>query len=104
MTSIAVIGTGLIGASVGLAARRDGALVAGFDTDAETLALAAELGAVEPADSLARAVRDAELAVVAAPVTALPRLVEEVLAAAPRATVTDVGSTKSAVCSAVRDA
>ena len=104
MTRVAVIGTGLIGASVGLAARRDGARVAGFDTDPETLALAAELGAVEPAGSLGQAVSDAELAVVAAPVTALPRVVEEVLAAAPDATVTDVGSTKAAVCSAVRDA
>src|SRR5262245_51640912 len=104
MPRIAVIGTGLIGASVGLAARRQGAAVSGFDADAATLALAAELGAVEPADSLARAVRDAEIAVVAAPVATLPRLVEDVLAAAPEATVTDVGSTKSAVCSAVRDA
>src|SRR5205814_837681 len=65
---------------------------------------AAERGAVEPAGSLEEAVGDAEIAVVAAPVTILPRLVEEVLAAAPAATVTDVGSTKGAVCSAVHDA
>ena len=101
---VAVVGTGLIGASVGLAARRDGAAVSGFDADPETLALAAERGAVEPADSLAEAVHDAEIAVVAAPVTILPRLVDEVLTAAPDATVTDVGSTKGAVCSAIHNA
>jgi prephenate dehydrogenase len=101
---IAVVGTGLIGASVGLAARRGGADVRGYDADADSLALAGERGAVAPAGSLAEAVADAEIAVVAAPVTILPRLVEEVLAAAPDATVTDVGSTKSAVCAAVDDA
>src|SRR5438094_204272 len=101
---IAVVGTGLIGASVGLAARRGGADVRGYDADAASLALAGERGAVAPAGSLAEAVADAEIAVVAAPVTILPRLVEEVLAAAPQATVTDVGSTKGAVCSAVADA
>jgi prephenate dehydrogenase len=101
---IAVVGTGLIGASVGLAARREGADVRGFDADAESLSLAAERGAIEPAGSLEEAVSDAEIAVVAAPVTILPRLVEAVLAAAPDATVTDVGSTKGAVCSAVDDA
>jgi prephenate dehydrogenase len=100
---IAVVGTGLIGASVGLAARREGAEVRGFDADADSLALAADRGAVEPASSLEQAVAEAEIAVVAAPVTSLPRLVEEVLAAAPTATVTDVGSTKSAVCAAVDD-
>jgi prephenate dehydrogenase len=100
---IAVVGTGLIGASVGLAARRGGATVRGYDSDAESLALAGERGAVEPARSLEDAVADAEIAVVAAPVTALPRLVKEVLAAAPTATVTDVGSTKGAVCAAVDD-
>jgi prephenate dehydrogenase len=105
LTRVAVVGTGLIGASVGLAARRNGAVaVRGFDADAEALALAAERGAVEPAGSLAEAVHDAEIAVVAAPVTMLPRLVDEVLAAAPDATVTDVGSTKGAVCSAIHDA
>jgi prephenate dehydrogenase len=105
VTDIAVIGTGLIGASVGLAARRKGSRsVRGFDSDPATLALAAERGAVEPAASLADAVAGVELAVVAAPVASLPRLVDEALAAAPDATVTDVGSTKSALCAAVLDA
>jgi prephenate dehydrogenase len=90
---LAVVGTGLLGTSVALAARRAGVgSVTAWDADAETLAEAAR--AVEAAASLAEAVADAELVVVAAPVGALPGAVRDTLAAAPGATVTDVGSTK----------
>jgi prephenate dehydrogenase len=44
---LAVIGTGLIGASVGLAAKRAGASVSGFDDDEATAELALERGAVD---------------------------------------------------------
>jgi len=103
---LAVVGTGLIGASVGLAAREAGVgEVRGWDVDPDALAAAGERGAVEPASSLAAAVEGAELAVVAAPVAALPDGVGEVLAASgAQTTVTDVGSTKSAVTNAVTDA
>ena len=101
--SLAVVGTGLIGASVGLAARRAGVeRVVGWDLDPAHLATAAERGAVEAAPDLAAALEGAELAVVAAPVTALPAQVRAVLdASAPDCTVTDVGSTKGGVCEAV---
>ena len=53
--SLAVVGTGLIGASVALAARRAGVEdVRGYDPDEEALAGAVERGAVEAAGSLAR--------------------------------------------------
>jgi prephenate dehydrogenase len=99
---VAIVGTGLIGASVGLAARRAGAeRVSGWDPDPSNLALAGERGAVEPAADLAEALAEAELAVVAAPVTALPAQVRAVLdASSPDCTVTDVGSTKGGVCAA----
>jgi prephenate dehydrogenase len=103
---LAVVGTGLIGASAALAARRAGeaAAVAGWDEDPEVLERAAERDAVEPAASLADALRDAELALVAVPVAGLPGVVRDVLDVAPAGcTVTDVGSTKSAVCAAVGD-
>jgi prephenate dehydrogenase len=103
---LAIVGTGLIGASVGLAAKRAGVgVVTGFDPDPAALAVAAERGAVdEPADSVEQAVAEAELALVAAPVAALPSQVEAVLrAAGERCTVTDVGSTKGAVCRAAGD-
>ena len=103
--SLAIVGTGLIGASIGLAARAAGVEhVRGWDVDPDALAAAVERGAVEEAGSLREAVADAELAVVAAPVAALPTQVAEVLAASNAATtVTDVGSTKGAVTDAVSD-
>jgi prephenate dehydrogenase len=71
----------------------------GWDRDEAALAEAAALGAIgTAAPSLEAALVHAEVAVVAAPVGALPGLVGEVLAAAPGdCVVTDVGSTKRAV-------
>ena len=99
---LTVVGTGLIGASVGLAARRAGAWVVGWDPDPAALAAAIERGAVdEPADTLENALRGAELALVAAPIGVLPEQVKAVLAASAEATtVTDVGSTKEGVVAA----
>src|SRR5262249_4030520 len=102
---LAIVGTGLIGASVGLAARAAGVTeVRGWDVDPEALQVAAARDAVEPAASLEEAVADAELAVVAAPVAQLALEVGAVLAASSEATVTDVGSTKGPVTQAVTDA
>ena len=98
---LAILGTGLIGASVALAAkRRKGTHVAGFDPDPAMLETAAERGAVDdPAASAQEALDGADLAVVAAPVAQLAAQVASVLEAAPEScTVTDVGSTKTSVC------
>jgi len=104
---LALVGTGLIGASVGLAAKRAGIdRVVGFDPDPRARELAAERGALDDAaETLADAVAGADLAVVAAPVAELPAQVTRVLEAAPeRCTVTDVGSTKGPVCAAAAGA
>jgi prephenate dehydrogenase len=102
---LAVIGTGLIGASAALGARRAGVRgVVGWDPDAEHLAIAVERGAVEAAASLGDAVAEAELVLVASPVGELPHTVREILDRAPEAcAVTDVGSTKGPVCRAAGD-
>jgi prephenate dehydrogenase len=99
---LAIVGTGLMGASIGLAAKRAGVeRVVGFDADAEALTCTADRGAIdEPAASVEDAVRNSDLAVVAVPVASLARQVEEVIAAGGDATVTDVGSTKAAVVAA----
>lgn len=98
---LTVVGTGLIGASIGLAAAGLGVRVAGWDPDPRALSVAAERGAVEPAESLEDALEGADLAVVAAPMAALPGQVAAVLeAAAEETTVTDVGSTKASVVAA----
>jgi prephenate dehydrogenase len=94
---LGLVGTGLMGASVGLAAKRAGVeRVSGFDDNPEALEVAAERGAVDvAAESVEDAVAEADLAVVAVPVTQLSSQVRAVLEAAPEATtVTDVGSTK----------
>jgi prephenate dehydrogenase len=92
---LAVVGTGLVGTSVALAAGRAGTRARGFDADPGVLERAAARGAVEPALSLAEAVADAELVVVAVPVGAAPAVAQEALEAAPPdAAVTDVASTK----------
>jgi prephenate dehydrogenase len=103
---LAVIGVGLIGGSVGLAAReRLGASVRGWDPGDGVLAAALERGAVSHAcGSLAEALDGADAAFVAVPVGDLPAAVREVLAAAGEdCVVTDVGSTKRSVVAAVDD-
>ncbi|MBV8218216.1 MAG: prephenate dehydrogenase/arogenate dehydrogenase family protein, partial [Solirubrobacterales bacterium] len=78
---IALIGVGLIGGSIGLAAReRLGASVTGYDTGPGALDVARERGAIDrAAETLAGAVSDAEAVFVAVPVGMLPDAVRAVL-------------------------
>src|SRR3954469_6057024 len=102
---LAVLGVGLIGGSVGLAARAGGAEVAGFDTDPDVLAAARERGAIDrEAAAVADAVSGADAVFACAPVGALPAVVDDVLAnAGSQTVVTDVGSTKRAIAAHVED-
>jgi len=103
---IAVLGVGLIGGSIGLAARRRAnAEVCGYDPDERVLANALELGAIDTAAAdVAGAVRDAEVVFVAAPVGALVEMVRLALeSAGPECVVSDVGSTKRVVAAAAID-
>lgn len=103
---VAVLGVGLIGGSIGLAAReRLGAHVRGWDPAGDELRAALARGAIEEAAASAPdAARDAETIFVAAPVGALPAAVAEALqAAGDGCVVTDVGSTKRAVVAANDD-
>jgi prephenate dehydrogenase len=97
---VAVVGVGVIGGSVGLAARRRlGATVRGVDPRA---AEAVAAGAIDEAhDDLAGALDGADAAFVAVPLGTLPAAVGAVLdVAPPGCVVTDVGSTKRAVVAA----
>src|SRR5919197_4723285 len=87
---LAILGTGLIGASVGLAAKRAGIeSITGYDADGDALAVAAERGAVdEAAESAVAAVEDAEITLVATPVARLAADVATALSAGDSATVT----------------
>jgi prephenate dehydrogenase len=100
---IAVLGVGLIGGSIGLVARGDGAEVVGFGR--RPLDRALELGAVDrAAGSVAEAVEGADVCFVCAPVAVLPELVGKALSAASETcVVTDVGSTKRELAAATAD-
>jgi prephenate dehydrogenase len=104
---IAVLGVGLIGGSIGLAAREfvEDAEVVGFGRDPRRLRVALERGAIDrAAGSVAEAVDGADLCFACAPVGALPGLVREALAAAgPGCSVTDVGSTKESLLREIGD-
>jgi prephenate dehydrogenase len=101
---IAVIGTGLVGTSVALAAHRAGDEVTGWDLDAAVLDAAAATGGLTPALSLEAAVADAELVVVATPIGTVPTTVAAALAATSDAIVTDAASVKTRVVGDVRNA
>jgi prephenate dehydrogenase len=103
---VTIVGVGLIGGSVALAARtRLSADVCGFDTAPEALTAALEAGALDRgAASLAEAVAGADVVFVAVPVGAVTATVAAALAAAGEdCVVTDVGSTKRAVVAAHAD-
>jgi prephenate dehydrogenase len=105
---VAVLGVGLIGGSIGLAAHEhvEDAEVVGFGRDPGRLRRALELGAIDTAaDSVAAAVEDADLCFACAPVGALPELVQSALqTAGPDCVVTDVGSTKQGLLAGIDDA
>jgi prephenate dehydrogenase len=100
MTSegVAVVGTGLIGTSIAMAAIRAGDRVRGYDPEPPTLEAAVKRASgLEAAADAASCVADASLVFVCVPVAAVPAAVLEALRASTRAVVTDVASVKSHV-------
>lgn len=101
MRRVAIVGTGLMGGSIGLALTRAGVEVVGHDLDAARGARAVEIGAVTRfAATLAEAIEGADAVVVAVPVSHVADVVVRALdAGAP--VVTDVGSVKGPVVESV---
>jgi prephenate dehydrogenase len=93
---IAIIGTGLIGTSIGLAATTAGYTVDAWDPAVDNLTTAVRIGAVNhAAKSLGEAVQHAALTIVATPPELVADTLRSVLAFAKHdAIVTDVTSTK----------
>lgn len=95
---IAVLGVGLIGGSIGLAAREHAgdAQVVGFGRSPERLEQAVRAGALDhAAGTLEEALKDAAACFCCAPVGALPEQIAAALAVAPQdCIVSDVGSVK----------
>jgi prephenate dehydrogenase len=98
---LGILGTGLIGASVGLAGRRAGHDTLGWDPDASACQTALDVGAIErSARSAETLAAEADVIVVAAPLPATLALLHA-FPPAPRAVlVTDVASVKAPVVAA----
>ncbi len=105
---LAVIGLGLIGGSFAKGIRESGVCreVVGCDANAATRELALPLGVVDSiTDSVAEAVRGADVILLAVPVLAMEKVLAELAALElGEAVLTDVGSTKGAVVKAVEQA
>jgi prephenate dehydrogenase len=91
--TLGIVGVGLIGGSVGLAARSEGWEVIGVD-EPTVLDKAAELGAIDRASTLKEA-RGADLVVLAAPISRVAALIGDLTPT--DAFVTDVASTKTKI-------
>jgi len=92
---VAIVGTGLIGASIAMAAQRVGCRVSGWDVDPAVLSEAARRSGLTPFPAMPDALAGADVVVVATPIHTIPELVARALSEAPAAVVTDVGSIKS---------
>jgi prephenate dehydrogenase len=99
--TLGIVGVGLIGGSIALAARRRGLVdrVVGCDRSEEVLERARGLGLIDAGTTdLCHAVRDASLVVFCTPVDRLVDCVTTCYEACrPGTLLTDVGSTKSAI-------
>ena len=92
-----IVGTGLIGGSIGLALKAQGWRVTGRDVDESRAARAVELGALDDVGDDV----DAEITFVATPVGSVAR--EASAALGRKAVVTDVGGVKAPIVAAVAD-
>ena len=106
LSRAAILGTGLIGGSFGLALREHSpdTVVVGWDRE-HVLRHACERGAIhEGAVDLSRVVAGADLVFLALPVGHIIEVLPEVARhASPEALVTDAASTKRAVCAAAAE-
>ena len=104
MGHVALVGTGLIGGSIGLALTRAGREVLALDARPDQAGRAVEMGAATAvAASMAEAVTGADVVIVATPVGHVADVVIQALDAGA-AVVTDVGSAKASVIRAVERA
>ena len=102
MKTVAIVGTGLLGSSFGLAVKKTQRYdrILGVSSPA-VVAKAIEIGAIDEALSFEDAIPQADLILLAQPVLRILTTIEKLDALLkPGAIVTDVGSTKSTICAA----
>jgi len=102
MAQIAILGTGMIGTSIGLALKNNSNVtvekIIGYDRDKNNMRVAKKIGAVDDIEGdLRKAIKDASIIILAAPVLSNHLLLEEISVFIDSGTVvTDTGSTKNA--------
>ena len=99
---VAIVGTGLIGTSIAMAAARAGCTVRGWDIDPGVAARAAARSALTACATSKVAVADADVVIVCTPIGAVATSVASALRAAPGAVVADAASIKEHVVAEVR--
>jgi prephenate dehydrogenase len=100
--SVGIVGTGLIGASIGMRARESGMRVVGYDADAEAAELARRRGALDEIVSYDEALQR-DIVVLAGPVDAtLAQLREPGMRALDAMLILDVASVKAPIVEAAR--
>lgn len=102
---LVIIGVGLIGGSVALAARRAALArqIVGAGRSDEALEEALHLGVIDAAATVEEAVKDADFVLLAMPVGSMPAVMAAITPHLPsHAIVTDAGSTKGDVVAAAR--
>jgi prephenate dehydrogenase len=103
---VTIIGLGLIGGSIALDLRKSGfaTVLIGVDNNPEHGKKALQLGIVDEIAPLEEGVKNADIVILAIPVDKIEKVLPLVLDHIdPSASVTDVGSTKKIICSAVEN-
>ncbi|MCY4456207.1 MAG: prephenate dehydrogenase/arogenate dehydrogenase family protein [Chloroflexi bacterium] len=109
MTRVAIIGTGLIGASIGLGLREQADKktieIVGYDRNSQRARAAERRDAIDKRENSAlAAVADASLVVISTPILAMREVMQEISSTLmPGAVVTDTGSTKGEVMGWARE-
>ena len=104
--TVGIIGVGLIGASIGMALRQRGVAgqVVGVDVDTGAITAAREIGALDAGDTDFRALRTADLVVVAVPLDdVVSTAVKAAAVMKPGSVLTDVASTKAEIVRALEE-
>lgn len=105
LDKLVIIGVGLIGGSVALAARRAGLArrIVGVGRPSENLDAALRLGVIDEVEPIEQAVSNADLVLLAIPVGQMPDVMATMAPhLSAKAVVTDAGSTKGDVVAAAR--
>ncbi len=101
---ITVIGVGLIGGSLALALKENGFAdrVTGIDQNKNNAEKALELGIIDSIGDMDTALKESELVIVSIPVSTTTNVLSKILDKIGKNTVvTDMGSTKKAICEAI---